>query len=330
MIQTDKFYKDQTACAKEINFLFKQLRQFHHRMSKQLEDMKHVVISREEVKAWKYGDSGNSPAIKMYTCLHTWGNIDREFINRGLEREIEAQLLADNVGYSEFIQNAFANQWEYLKQFKDSLLLFVNNNEEAHRIIQKLHNPPEKFTKHEFRVGIELDMIHIFYLAELIYYKYDKKYNLFFKDGEFLTREITNPDYIQLNYANANSTAIKTLHDNLIRCTLVACTLEEFAAHFDPFGKVPPSIQWLGSDVQLITWFLGRKLMDANKKVRLYSISLKKIMDAQQLLAHFKPQKESTTHRTLSANYYNSLNRKSFYQAQDFMLTVDQLDLLKT
>ncbi|TSD66420.1 hypothetical protein FFF34_003180 [Inquilinus sp. KBS0705] len=322
-------YADDTACAKKINTQFQRLRQHHSKMDKHLNGLTYAVISENEINDWLCGVDHKSPVLLLNTSIYNWENPNWGFINRGLQREIDYNLLTANEGYIEYIKNTFANQWDFVKQFDLSISLYVNDNEKAISIYNKLHKPPEKFTKDEFRTAIEIDLISIFECAETLYLKYDKAYNRYFTKSEFLPKHTTNPDYIQLGYDDNSATALSIIFDDLTTAKLIKCTPDEFAAHFDPFAhKAPDPIKWHGTIMQLLTLFLGHSLKrDAYGPSGYYKMKLNKELDYEEILKHFKLE-DKTTGGTLNSNYLNSLDRATIYKSKPIKILIIELNKL--
>jgi hypothetical protein len=316
---------DKSACAKKINYLFKRLQKHYFRTNKTLHEMNHLIVSSNEVEAWTSGEFCKSPVLRLNSYFYNWNNGSLDFVNRGFEQEIEYNLLTNNEGYFEYINNTFANQWHFVKQFRESMSLYVNDNTKAISIYNKLYDPPEKFNKSEFGTAIQLELIGLFARAESLYLKYDKAYKRYFKAKDFLRKQKTNPDHIHLDYGEGEEEALKCLFDNLLGFELINCTFNEFALHFDPFANPEPKpINWLGTDMQLMTLFIGRNLPDDDNVLRYYMLRLKKKLDFKTILKHFRLN-DMTTDRTLSANYYNSLQRENIRRPKPIRYIIDHL-----
>lgn len=317
------------SCARKINLQFQRLRQHYVKMIRHLDKVVGVVLSQDEVNMWVYGEQNSSPIIVIDTYLYNWDNANREFINRALEREIEENLLANNVGYIEYIENTFANQWGFIKEFKESLSLYINDHEKAIAQYNKLYDTPAKFRIIDFKTAIQVQLIAIFQRAETLYYKYDKKYNRFFKEAEFINKSKTNPDFIPLDYGDSNSDIIKSLFAYFIKFKFIDCSFDEFASHFDPYAaKVPEKLLWSGTTMQLMTLFLGHDLTDPDGKQTYFKLRLKKKVNTAWLTLHFRFPDIKTTNRSLSSNYSSKIENPTIIGAKEILAISDYINSL--
>ncbi len=166
---------------------------------------------------------------------------------------------------------------------------------------------------------------------EALYKRYNAAYVPYFKEGEFSRAYKTNPDYIQLDYGERNSDAIKLMHKSLTGSKYIECSFEDFEAHFDPFASpVPPPIVWSGSDAQLLVLLLGKNFQDDDDNLPNgnYQLRLTKEVTTKQILEHFKLA-DKTTDRTLSSNHGNIFKRKTIKNSRPIKLLIHDLNILK-
>jgi len=318
-------------CAKRINYLFKQLHQNYVEMVFYLNDLNHLIVPWQKAHQWLDGENDNSPVKALNIYYSIWANEIVNFVDQEFEREIELNLSQSDEGYFSYMDNTFSKYWSFVQNFKDLLLMYVNDNDTAIAIKGKLYYLPEKFNKHDFKAAIELQLIYIFDQWEALYKKYNSNYERYFKDGEFLRLYKPNPDYIQLGYGKSNTDAIKLIYQALTDSKILTCDFKEFEAHFDPFASPAPNpIVWSGTDAQLLVLFLGKDFQDDdNLPNGNYQLKLKKQVTPEQILGHFKLG-ETTTVLTLRSNHANMFKRKTIKKPRPIKLLIHDLNLLAT
>jgi len=322
---------DNYACANIIAEQFKRLNQTYIDMIDHLNETERSNVLFNDCNKWLNGENADSPTKLLGIYYFIWDDV-LKLGNSAFENEIADNLFQSNRGYFDYLNNAFAKYWFFIKDLKDPLLAYVNNYKSAETEKIKLYEPPEKFSKNDFKRLVEIDIIQMFDIWETLYKKYYPAYNRYFNGGEFSQLYKTNPNFIDLGYGESNTKAINIMYNSLIGYKYISCSLNEFAEHFDPFAfPVPKLLEWHGSDAQLLVLLMGKNFGDDNDDLPKgnYQLTLNREVTVDQILKNFKLS-DTTTTRTLSSNYANIYKRRTIKNSRPIKLLIHDLNIMQT
>ena len=242
-------------CVKKLGFYFRSLQRRYLALINTVSS--HHSNEAQFLNDWLTGNNSDSPILRLTTSYNSWGK------SSVLENEVDFNIINNNVGYFDFLDNQFSKQWNFINtHFKESIDLYVNEQELVTNLLDNLNsNNPQGLTKNSLIRSIQFQYIMLFELIEEQFFNYNNKHVCRFKPEIYVKTQKSNCDYITLDYGAKNDEAIGILYDRLFSSGLLISNFAEFSSHFSSISCPSTNkISWQGTLIQLLVLFMGKEM----------------------------------------------------------------------